>query len=405
MFNLVEIKFEGILSYYTMSLDLITCLQFIERVIDKTKNLADSANLDTIGGLKTVRDSYVNLLWLQKKISGIVPQLDSAISEYREITENVTKKVQIVGQEIRTYDESPDVWSDWQSEGDCLEFPKNITNWSDQSEYEQVAKQITTMTTIGYPNPEKVGAIRRTANMFEMEIAGPATVLRGSSGFNFTRDTTDSPTSEVKSSHGAVYAASPSHGPPAASPAHGGAPAGLDSSPGLLSRVVPNHIIGTHVYEKSGMRLEIPIIDDIKNIPPMFYYYRGNCGKIKRAGQFYPGIYTRLANGTYVQVPEALEVVSDSSQRTMKCTNPKCQPYRCGFAHKGSNFKKVGIPARCPSCPRFGNTETLREDCVLATEQDVKMTLMYGMNDMFTAALWIEKNHFSGTFDELDLVN
>lgn len=371
-------------------MDLITCLTFIERVIDKTVVLTDHANIDTIGGLKTVRDSYVNLLWLEKKLSAITPQLNAAISKYKTITDVVSQKVEAVGEDIRALDcESPDVWSDWQSNGGNVGVPKDIRNWADQEEYVELVKQVNTMDRIGYPNPDKTGAIRRTANMFEMEVqVQPPRMSHASSVGIDDQDSqvrVSSPTSEVKSS------------PPAA------------ATPSHAVRLTTNHIIGTHTYERPGIRLDIPIIDDIKNIPPMFYYYRGNSGRVKRPGQFYPGIYIRLANGTVAAVPTDVEVVHDISEAakrgTSKCKNPQCVPYRCGFAHKGANYKKLGNTARCPGCPKFGNGDTISEDCILATESDIRMVLLYGLNDIFSSALWIERNRFTGIFDELDLVN
>ncbi len=356
------------------TIDLVTCLSFIERVIDKTVTLTDHANIDTIGGLRTVRDSYVNLLWLEKKMSLIVPQLNAAISKYKTITEIVGQKVADVSEDIRALDcESPDVWSDWQSASGNVGVPKDILNWADQEDYTDLVKQINTMDRIGYPNPDKTGAIRRTANMFEMEVQ--VLPVRSSS------EDVASPTSEVKS-----MSATPSHS----------------------VRLTTNHIIGTHSYDKSGIHLDIPIIDDIKNIPPMFYYYRGNCGRVKRPGQFYPGIYIRLANGTVAAIPTDVEVVPDISEAskrgTSKCKNPQCVPFRCAFAHKGANYKKLGNTARCPGCPKFGNAETISDDCILATESDIRMVLLYGLNDLFSSALWIERNRFTGTFDELDQV-
>jgi hypothetical protein len=140
----------------------------------------------------------------------------------------------------------------------------------------------------------------------------------------------------------------------------------------------------------------------------MFYYYRGNCGKIKRHGQYRAGVYVRLSNGTIAMVPDDLEVVPDISEGarkgTSRCRNAKCMPYKCNFAHPGSNYKKLGTTARCPGCPRFGNAETIDHDCVIATQQDVRMVMMYGLNDLFSTAIWIEKNKFMGQFEELDLV-
>lgn len=369
------------------TIDLITCLSFIERVIDKTVTLANHANVETIGGLKTVRDSYVNLIWLEKKLSMITPQLNAAISEYKAITEVVGQKVEEVGEDIRALDcESPDVWSDWQSNGGNVGVPKDIRNWADQDEYVELVKQVNAMDRIGYPNPEKIGAIRRTANMFEMEVQAQVQAPRPSHASSIGFEDLDqvrvvSPTSEVKSS------------PPTA------------ATPSQSVRLTTNHIIGTYTHNKC---LEIPIIDDIKNIPPMFYYYRGNSGRVKRAGQFYPGIYVRLANGTVAAVPTDIEVVPDISEAskkgTSKCKNPLCYQPRCGFAHKGASYKKLSNTARCPGCPKFGNGETINDDCILATESDIRMVLMYGLNDLFSSAMWIERNRFIGTFDELDLV-
>lgn len=367
------------------NLNPIICLKYLESVIQKTVFLTDGTNLDTIEGLKTVRNSYINLIWLQTKLALLKPRLEDAIEKYKTITDIICKKVSDISNDLQALDtESTDVFSDWQSTGEAeIGLPPGLS-WGEQEEYENLVKQVHSMKKIGYPNPDKVGAIIHTANMFSTSVAASPVMRMSSTG------PIASPVMRVSSTELEEEFVS-------------------ETKTDNPVRLVANHIVGSHIYSKNGVSLEIPIIDDIKNIPPIFYYYRGSTGKVRKHGQYQAGIYVRMSNGSVAMVPNDLEVVADVSEGarrgTSKCKNPKCIPYKCTYAHAGSNYKKLGTSARCPGCPRFGNTETIDHDCVIATHHDIRMVMMYGLNDLFASALWIEKNRFMGNFEDLDLVS
>ena len=147
-----------------------------------------------------------------------------------------------------------------------------------------------------------------------------------------------------------------------------------------------------------GYRMKLPSINNIADIPPAMYYHEPT-----------KGVYIRLPNNNIFRIPfpEIVDSRKDYSRRqSIRCkykTKEECDEQRgkmatmynsqvrmCNFAHKGDKLVKIGYQSRCPSIPNYGNLETITEDIKLLNDGDIKSLLLYGLNDIFMASLWID---------------
>lgn len=166
----------------------------------------------------------------------------------------------------------------------------------------------------------------------------------------------------------------------------------ISRGPVELAATLPSCIPGIPVngiyrWEKSGVTQHVPVIENLTDIPTMFYYYPGDA-KNK------PGIYCSPTPRGYVRIPDVEvvpEAICNSKHRTISCKDKlKCLNPECSFQHPGGQFVKVGVTARCPSCPSFGNKSTLGVDLQQVNNSSARQVLMYGCNDMWAAAIWIQ---------------
>jgi hypothetical protein len=146
-------------------------------------------------------------------------------------------------------------------------------------------------------------------------------------------------------------------------------------------------------------------VSDLHQIPSMFHYY--NNPDDKKNG---PGLYCCLAAGVYVKMAFPVVVNSkarDSRDRSIRCKyGPKeaCEQARqqkardhrsavraCNYAHKGENLVRVGYNSRCDPVPWFGNPQTLMRDLPSLGKEEIRTILMYGLNDLFSAGIWLEQ--------------
>lgn len=162
-----------------------------------------------------------------------------------------------------------------------------------------------------------------------------------------------------------------------------------------------------------GYNIKIQHIDDISKLPPVIYYVKSPN----------PGFYMRLLNDNIVRIPFP-EIVDSKKEyerkQSVRCkynSKEECNFQRqkmaniyksslrtCSFAHTGDSIVKVGYPARCPSVPNFGNPTTMSRDINFVTLNDIKNMLMYGLNDIMTAIVWLDYNNINKhMFDELDI--
>ena len=147
-----------------------------------------------------------------------------------------------------------------------------------------------------------------------------------------------------------------------------------------------------------GYKMKLPSVADITDIPPAMYYHEQS-----------KGVYIRLPNNNVFRIPfpEVVDSRKDYSRRqSIRCkykTKNECDEQRCkmatmynsqvrtcNFAHKGDKLVKIGYQSRCPTVPNYGNLETISEDIKILSDGDVKSLLLYGLNDIFMAALWMD---------------
>ena len=153
--------------------------------------------------------------------------------------------------------------------------------------------------------------------------------------------------------------------------------------------------------------LNVQHIKRLDEAKSMFYFYDNN-------------LYCRLINEIYVKVPFP-EIYDSAKNYERKCsvrckykTKDICNKHRemsaklynsprraCNFAHIGERIVKIGYSSRCPSRPNYGNPDTIAEDSKYITMDDIKSLLMYGLNDMITAAIWLDYKKEKITFDDL----
>lgn len=165
-----------------------------------------------------------------------------------------------------------------------------------------------------------------------------------------------------------------------------------------------------------GYYMKMPVIKDLKQIPPMFYYYKSS----NLDGQ---GVYCCLGPNVYAKVP--FPIIIDSTKeynrdRSIKCkykTKALCDDQRakmakyhnsqvriCNFAHEGEKLIKVGYPSRCATIPNFGNPQSLANDIKNVDLDGIKTILMYGLNDVALVSIWLDCNKETGIYDKLDEV-
>lgn len=170
--------------------------------------------------------------------------------------------------------------------------------------------------------------------------------------------------------------------------------------------VLSNPVIERILIPELGYYLKLPTVTDLKQIPLALYYLKPN----KDSTQV-PGIYMNLAQGNYVRIPFP-EVVDSKKEydrkHSIRCkynSKQECDTQRskmakiynstvrvCNFAHNGETIVKIGYPSRCPSVPNYGNPTTMANDIKQINFNDVKNTLLYGLNDLISSIVWLDYN-------------
>lgn len=170
--------------------------------------------------------------------------------------------------------------------------------------------------------------------------------------------------------------------------------------------------------EELNYKTNIPIVTNIKEIKPAFYYLNSNDANYKS------GIYMNINNNIYVKIPfpVIIDPKKDNDRKnTIKCKyllKKDCESNRirlskifnseirtCNFAHAGDTIVKIGHISRCPTAPQFGNPSTFHNDINKLNISDIKTLLLYGLNDVLLSSLWFEKNKEKNkVYDNLEIV-
>jgi len=165
-------------------------------------------------------------------------------------------------------------------------------------------------------------------------------------------------------------------------------------------------------------KIKVHRVNNLNDLPLMIHYYNNPLDKIHT-----PGLYCALAPSVYVKIP--FPKVTDSTKehgriRSIKCkyiTKEVCDRQRkkiaeyynsaireCHYVHQGEHIVKVGYPSRCFNLPRFGDTDQLINDMPLINKSDIRNILLYGLNDIMSAMIWIDYKKIINTiYADLDI--
>jgi hypothetical protein len=156
-----------------------------------------------------------------------------------------------------------------------------------------------------------------------------------------------------------------------------------------------------------GNQLNLPVINDLRDIPPAIYWYGGGMGNK-------PGIYTSISPGFTVRIPLPNVIgANDPSYKlnSIPCkyeTRELCTEYKkriseihqseirsCSYVHKREKFIKIGSYFRC-GIESFGNYKTLNDDIKMITISDIKRILMNSLSDTLLSTLWYQNRFKNG---------
>jgi hypothetical protein len=157
----------------------------------------------------------------------------------------------------------------------------------------------------------------------------------------------------------------------------------------------------------SPNQINIPIIHNLCDMTPMFYWYDGD---------YYhkQGIYTCIADGFYIKVPFPSTI--STSDKNFKMNSIPCkyetkefclknkkyisEIYKtdvreCSYVHKKEKFEKIGSIYKC-SIENFGNYDRLINDLNYIGMPDIKRLLMYSLSDILLASIWYQNQFNDG---------
>jgi hypothetical protein len=149
--------------------------------------------------------------------------------------------------------------------------------------------------------------------------------------------------------------------------------------------------IETHQTPIGNDSCRFPTVSNLSDIPSIIYYFAGN-------NKYPEGLYCRLTDEVVVEIPK-VRVIADNVDTsrcfTMQCLydiEKKCSSEKCTFIHDNQDYTKIGLIARCPNCPSYGNPSTLKTDVQRVKFSDIKRVLSYGLNDLISAVYYFDKN-------------
>jgi hypothetical protein len=152
-------------------------------------------------------------------------------------------------------------------------------------------------------------------------------------------------------------------------------------------------VVGKKQFKRGNATLDLPMVDSLDDIPPAMYLYKDN-------------IYIRLTETTVIQVPfiTVFDEHHENKKHTIRCKKDRCpNAFKCPYAHRGISLRKIGVTARCPSCPRYGNDQTIDEDMRKIDMKDIRTILMYGLNDLYAAAIYLQAKGIRENIIDLDI--
>ena len=318
-------------------INLITCMKFFKTVLNNATEFVESSDLKSLDSINTARSNYCQLQWMKAIVSDMSEKINDAIETYDHKIEPIIKDVTETIDEIneRTI---YDMWDlNYYDEVEDEKIPDEVRkSWADIADYEDARKHLKAMKTSGYPDINNIRPIK--------ELKSPT-----------TENAENTFVQENVNDHQSEYDEPKTY---------------------------------YHQFETNGAHINLPIVDYLEDIKPCFYYYEGD--------RKHPaGVYTSPFLGVIMQIPFVTVVpysMENSNYFSMKCTAGKnCKNWKCTYAHPGTDYIKIGCVSRCPRAHSFGNKETITDDLKAVTVEDIRIVSCYGLNDLFSAALWFAK--------------
>lgn len=322
-------------------MNLIECMNFMTDIVNKfdeyIEKIPDKKTI-TLNDLQNIKDTYVQLHWIQKKYIILFDNITNVKIKYEKRIDPIVQELEyVITNEISSKylnGENPIMDITCTSSNN---IPINCNNWNEKQECYTIIDELVFLRELGYP-----GDVNNIDTIKDI-IFNP----------QYSQSTEeDNNTTDKK-----------------------------------------NNIIGSYKYNCSGIELILPIINSANNIPPNLYYYKGD-------ETYESGIYCRVGYNLVVKIPDIV-VISDntdySKKKTVKCDKIGCNSRKCNYAHPGESYRKIGYKRRCPSLPRFSNFKTLQQDIKFITFDDIQLMLIYSTTDMLATYIWCQKNEHDVT--------
>lgn len=308
------------------SINLITCMKFFKTLINNDTEFINKDKLKSLEGLKTARSNYCHLLWLKSIIEDMKSHVDEAIDKYNT---NIEPLINNISQVTNEDNESLyyGMWNlNYQNYNDLPVETKH--SWADMTEYNDALLHIKALNKEGYPDNNNIRPIKELKSSTSDDTENK---------FLLVHDNTE------------------------------------------------KKVFDYYKYEINKTNINLPIIENLDEIPPCFYYYEGD--KYHQSG-----VYMSPYNGVVLQVPRVSVMpysMENANYGSMKCKEKSnCKNIRCTYAHPGTDYIKVGCIPRCPHAHSFGDKDSITDDLKLINIEDVRIVSMYGLNDLFSATLW-----------------
>lgn len=318
-------------------ISLVTCMKFFKSVLNSTTEFVKTSELKSLGEINTARANYCQLKWMKAIVSDMTEKIDEALNTFDKkiepIIQDVTEAVDNINNKS-IYD----MWDlCYHDQIDDNKIPEEIKHsWADISDFEDARKHLKAMKLQGYPDINNIRPIKELVSI-----------------------TTEQTETKFSCEHG-------------------------DDNP--VREVTESTFY--HQFEVNKCLINLPVVQYLDDIKPCFHYYDGD--------KKHPsGVYMSPFPGVIMQVPLVSVVpysMENSNYYSMKCTaGKKCKNWKCSFTHPGSDYIKIGSISRCPRAHSFGNKDSLNEDIKSVTIEDIRIVSCYGLNDLFSSALWFAK--------------
>jgi len=315
-------------------INLITCMKFFKSVLNNATNFVENNDLKSLSNIKTARSNYCQLQWMKAIISDMQDKINEAVEAYDKKIEPIIQDVTEVIDEIG----DKTIYDMWDLNYYDSDLPEEVQNsWADSADYDDARKHLKAMKDKGYPDINNIKPIK--------ELKSPTTEKVEE---KFSDEHPDIQIEQNNEYNPTFY----------------------------------------HTFEIDNCIINLPVTEYLSEIKPCFYYYDGD----RKHG---PGVYMSPFAGVVMQIPFVNVVpysMENSNHFSMKCTAGKtCKNIRCTYSHPGTDYIKIGCVSRCPKSHSFGNRDTLSDDLKAVTVEDIRIVSMYGLNDLFSAALWFSK--------------